>query len=571
MRCVAWLTIVCLNAVFVACVAAETDPNLPEASSADASRAARDEEKLVIQSLSRHITLEFADLPLDEAIQKLSKLIDREFLIDLEKLSDEGISSDQNVSLKLGEMTAWQTLDFLLKPLQLTWVAHDGVLEITTHTHAEELLVTRVYDVRNLAKLLEPLTKEMIARQRRAKPEQGGGGNGGGGFFSVPSVAISTGAVGQFGGGFGSRRVDATPVAPKPVEAWLAHVISECLSLKWQDKDGEGGTVQFGRGCLIVSQTYRGQFEIAGFLDALEHLVEGKVAGKSIAARRIGYPAEEDAAIFETLSKPRTVEIQDEALEQVLSQMAREAGIRLWIDRAALSDEGISTDIIISPRRRMQKLPLGICLKKILEPFQLVYVVDEGTLVVTTQARANEMTTIRLYDISRISRIANENSGTGVLSVLSRSTHGKWEQQDGEGGNAVLVSPKHLAVRQTQQVHSEIALLIDDLTSDELVASVDPVLELRVYTAPDFNTARDLLQVLPRMLEKEWAQRGSINQAGKSLLVNQSSAAHDRLDEIMVALDESEKRRNPNSTSPAAIHCPTRRPDASHVSLRKRR
>ena len=160
------------------------------------------------------------------------------------------------------------------------------------------------------------------------------------------------------------------------------------------------------------------------------------------------------------------------------------------------------------------------------------------------------MTTIRFYDIGGISRIANDVPGSGVVSVLSRSTHGRWLEDDSEGGAASLISSKHLVVRQTQQVHTEIALLIDDLTKEELIVPVDPPLELRVYTAADADTARDLERVLPQLMETRWNVRGSIRQAGASLFINQPAAVHDRLDEIMEKLEQSHLRRNPSAKEP---------------------
>ena len=213
-------------------------------------------------------------------------------------------------------------------------------------------------------------------------------------------------------------------------------------------------------------------------------------------------------------------------------------------------------DQTASPRRKMQKLPLGICLKKILEPYLLACVVDEGVLVVTTQQRVATMTSISLYDITGVSKISNLDPASGVVSVLSRSTHGTWQEEDGEGGTATLISSKHLAVRQTQQFHAEIALLIDDLTTDDLLVPIDPAFELHVYTAPDVETARDLERVLPQMLDAKWSLRGSIRQAGASLLISQPASVHERLEEIMDKLEKSHLKRNPTVKDPAEVKPP---------------
>ena len=140
----------------------------------------------------------------------------------------------------------------------------------------------------------------------------------------------------------------------------------------------------------------------------------------------------------------------------------------------------------------------------------------------------------------------------GILAALVRSTRGRWEEQDGEGGRITFASTKHLVVRQNQNVHTQLQWLFDDLRSDEQVVQMPPALELRVYTAPDTETAVDLKRSAPIMLSQKWDPQGSIHQVGKSLIVNQTSAFHEWLDEIMKALEQSTKRSTssaPTTTS----------------------
>jgi len=544
----AWLTIVVLSLAPGTILRGEEAIDPHERSAADTNRMARDEEKRVIEALSKRVNLVCDETQLAEAVQRLSMMIGRDILIDTTALTEEGISTDQPVTLKLGETTAWQTLHFLLKRLNLTWVAQDGVLEVTTTEKGNQIMVTHVYDVRKLCRLLEPLTKEIFERQRRPKM-QGGMMGGGGGFFSVPPIEMAPVVIGQMGGMGGGNAVRPAMVV-KSVEAILACMVSECTQLKWEERDGEGGTIQLGQGCLIISQTYRGQFEIAGLLQALENLVDGKIRGKSVAARRLGYPIQEDAEIFAKLAAAKTLELNDDSLTDVLKQIAGETGLRIWIDTHSLSENGINSDEPIGLRRRMQKLPLGICLKKILQPYQCTYVVEEGVLVVTTEEMANQMMSIRLYDISGVSKIGNETSDAGIVRILSQAARGKWQDENGEGGSATLVSSKHLAVLQTQQVHSDIALLLDELTRDELLVPGDPPLEMRIYTAQNVETARDLVRVLPQLVESKWTARGSIRQAGESLFINQPVAVHERLEDLMIKLEESYLKRNPPAKDP---------------------
>ena len=220
----------------------------------------------------------------------------------------------------------------------------------------------------------------------------------------------------------------------------------------------------------------------------------------------------------------------------------------MLIDAPTLADEGISSDQPV--KCHLHKLPLGICLKKLLEPLQLTYVVEEGVLVITTIARADETLSIRVYDISNCHKITKPLSYARLLSTLADLTSGKWLELEGEGGQAELLSSKHLLVLQTQQVHSEIELLIEELSADKTGSPAKSPITLRVYTAPDTETAVDLVKILPRILGNAWiengsADNGSIDQAGNSLLINQTWAVHLKIEKIIDAITMSRRKQNP--------------------------
>ena len=160
--------------------------------------------------------------------------------------------------------------------------------------------------------------------------------------------------------------------------------------------------------------------------------------------------------------------------------------------------------------------------------------------------------TIRLYDISRCGKIAKSDSETGLISVLTHVTSGKWSSRDGEGGHAALVSSNYLIVSQTQEVHAEIELLIDDLSIDGQVTPETPQLKLKIHAASDIPTATDLVKVLPQLI-RNWNEKGTISQAGKSLIINQPAIVHLQVEEILSSLEDSLRRINPPANPAASI------------------
>lgn len=529
---------------------ADENSVITEISPSAVARATREHEKRVLHSLGQRVQIEAVDCPLNEVIQQISHGIDREILIDKAALADEGISLDQIVTLNLGELSVLQAFYFLLEPLDLAWVAGDGVLEVTTKTKALEKPVIRVYDVHAICELLSPLVKGIPLP---ARPSTGGIGcviirlPQGGGMFSVPVEAAAIASLGQLGStppSVTSGRSEIKATGSTSPEEWLIRVIEQIPSSRWIIQDGEGGAIQWSSGILIVSQSDQTHLEIAGLLRAMQRLLSGQVAGKSVSARRLGYPTEQDAAIIKALCKPSNLEVVDQPVRDVLERIASQNQFKLLVDARALSDEGLSTDSMVN--LQIFKLPLGTTLKKILEPLQLTYVVHEGVLIVTTLSRSQEMLSIRLYDVSDCRGIQIADPRHGLVPMITQVTQAKWLDQHGEGGAAILISSKHLLVCQTQPAQAEIELLIDDLSNDESAVTADLPLVVKVYSVSDSQTAEDLRRLLPQLI-RSWQGSPSrdgvaIHVVGRSLIINQTSAVHDQIEELVAVLADSESR-----------------------------
>lgn len=96
--------------------------------------------------------IKFVDAPLKDAIEFMGELVGTTIRIDEAALEDEGIVSDEPVSLQLPMRPLRTALKLVLEPLQLTTIVKDGMLTVTTATEAEDedSLHTVVYDVREL-------------------------------------------------------------------------------------------------------------------------------------------------------------------------------------------------------------------------------------------------------------------------------------------------------------------------------------------------------------------------------------------------------------------------------------
>ena len=142
------------------------------------------------RALDQPTTVEFLDLPLEDAITFLKEYHNINIYIDKATLTDEGVAIDQPVTLKLAGVTLRSVLKLLLEPVQLTYVIEDEVMKITTSSKAGEKLQTRVYPV---ADLVIPIITPRAGR--------GGMGMMGGGMGMMGGMGGGMGMMGGMGMG----------------------------------------------------------------------------------------------------------------------------------------------------------------------------------------------------------------------------------------------------------------------------------------------------------------------------------------------------------------------------------
>ncbi|HWB13230.1 MAG TPA: hypothetical protein VG826_28650 [Pirellulales bacterium] len=110
-------------------------------------------ETKILAALGQMTTVDFNENPLDAVIDFLKQQHKIDIQLDNKALSDAGIGSDTPLTLKLQSITLRSALRLMLGQLDLTYVAADGYLLITSKTEAENMLRVKVYPVRDLVTL----------------------------------------------------------------------------------------------------------------------------------------------------------------------------------------------------------------------------------------------------------------------------------------------------------------------------------------------------------------------------------------------------------------------------------
>ena len=153
----------------------------------------------------------------------------------------------------------------------------------------------------------------------------------------------------------------------------------------------------------------------------------------------------------------------DKPLDELLRDVGRRFGINTWIDKEALSSDGIATDTQVNLVLPDASLATGLNL--ILDPLLLTYVIEDEVLKITTRVKADEKMWTRVYPVLDLLDVIDGGYDYWTLmTAIQETTSGKWEQIDGEGGTMSPVpNAGSLAIRQTQQVHREIEGLLTAL------------------------------------------------------------------------------------------------------------
>jgi hypothetical protein len=107
-------------------------------------------EERLIAALDKPTTVEFVDLPLEDAITYLGEFHNISIFLDKALLKKKAIPVDEPLTLKLADVPLRSVLKLLIEPATLTYVIEDDVMKITTETRAESTFFTRTYPVGDL-------------------------------------------------------------------------------------------------------------------------------------------------------------------------------------------------------------------------------------------------------------------------------------------------------------------------------------------------------------------------------------------------------------------------------------
>ncbi len=149
-----------------------------------------------------------------------------------------------------------------------------------------------------------------------------------------------------------------------------------------------------------------------------------------------------------------TVSFDEKPIRDIAKWLQENQKINVLIDYPALADEGILAGEPITDHSN--DAPLYLLLNR-LEKMHLIWYFEEETLFITTRSKAEEHDSTNPYNLGDL--FDSGYKSQAILRTIRSTTGLNWEDENGEGGAAVLLGDV-LFVRQTDAGHQQVAGLL---------------------------------------------------------------------------------------------------------------
>jgi serpin B len=422
-------------------------------------------EKDILQTLMNEtVNLDFEGVPLEAAITDVGKQLGIPVWFDRQTLADSAVSMEQPVTIQLRGITGRSALHLILSPVSLAWVIEDEVLKITS-VLCWDALFTRIYEVTDLVAIGDPK---------------------------------------------GGERFDPTS---------LQQVIETCIFAdSWENLSGRGSVMAIGNGTsatLAIRQSQAVHEGIARLLADLRKArrIPGDAARPVCAAADQSPAALREAAIRKALDKMVSVNAEQRPLQTVVSDVARQIGVPLFLDRDGFAEEGVAIDSPIT--FKYSGISARSALNLILRQVHVAWIIRNEVLFLTSGLKVEEQVEVHVYDMTEIAPKLRSTIGVVSydLTTISNAIHTTIQPDSDWGNGPGVIMPYRnggvvaLVIPQTQAVHSEVSDFLEELraiTRSRSAPSADQPLENTKPSVPttELSTVEQRETAILKALDK---------------------------------------------------------------------
>jgi hypothetical protein len=159
--------------------------------------------------------------------------------------------------------------------------------------------------------------------------------------------------------------------------------------------------------------------------------------------------------------KPTSYDFVETPLAEVMNFIAKKHEIDIKFDQKALTDLGITTDRPIS--KSVSGVSLRSALNLLMRDLDLVAVIRNEVLLITTPDEANKWLSIKVYDIRDL--VPEAGYDKFVKDIMRQVAPTTWDEVGGAGSVSHFSSSgiDALIVSQTAPVHEDLENLLADL------------------------------------------------------------------------------------------------------------
>lgn len=269
------------------------------------------------------------------------------------------------------------------------------------------------------------------------------------------------------------------------LDAWaaaIAKLVPEMIEPQSWQPSGEG-MIRAVAETIVVRQSAETQYRIGKLIN---EMLPGSVPASMLtycAPVRITLPANtgnwpQDAEpqprhtegrIDTALEEPCELDFADQPLADVMSRLAEQHHVQVFLDQKALSDAGVATDTPIT--RSIKGLSLRAALKLLLDELDLTYLIRNEVLMITSKTEAENFLTMKVYPVFDLTaRPPDAPANKPALdfqslieNITSNIAPGSWDEVGGPGAIQSFTNSGALVISQTTEVHEEIAQFLKAL------------------------------------------------------------------------------------------------------------
>lgn len=549
------------------------------------------DEAAIREKLRSRVQVKFDETPLVDVLKNLGEQAGVKFWIaDEEIKGDGGTTEGMTVTLDWGEMQLDSALYFILERMHdLAAVPDEDDVIVTTVTKRLERHTTKVYDTRTIVDGMQhqwqvgAIEPARIRERLLSLPMTGAGtrqfdkrinGWGGQGFFQFGGMgATNYDTAQQLAGQLLTigETLDPTWLNPKSItRSQLGNHIRRILidTSEYCIDNCEGvndADLQLAGDALVIRTSSSIHQEFAGSLQAMDRMFTEDQAPLFQWALRTGYPHKDDEKLRKSLQQIGTFKFENLRLDEALENLAKQAGIRLWIDRKSIQSDGGAVDLEVS--FAAVEMPYEKILSRLLEQYGLQFEFQEGVMIVNTPTHFYDNLYLAVYDTSAIPEIRTTWQSAREINRLLFLNSGAWGHGRREP-TAIMVTPSVMIVKQTQQVHREIADLLQQLRKESRKEpkkealppsgvyrpDLRPEFLTRVYPVFDPEAVEPSVTILKKLLANDQVKLMEV--VKDSIVIQCTDEGHIRAEAYFEAIESAHRRRQ-DRIKPAPMPTPT--------------